>query len=165
MTSFLYQQLSNHGGNLKRKKPMIMSHYIYKDALHNVPFVKYDSPVTARKVAHNSQCLVDLIPPPSDQLEYMELLYKNTQHRKCRTIRKIFCCGAWNLCWVHAPCPTCPSLEEPICQSCHFNVNMTSLLYLHFLKLIWQNTFERIFRTTKLQNSTRCQKSCWNVFL
>ena len=98
MTSFLYQQLSNHGGNLKRKKPMIMSHCIYKDALHNVPFVKYDSPVTARKVAHNSQCLVDLIPPPSDQLEYMELLYKNTQHRKCRTIRKIFCCGAWNLC-------------------------------------------------------------------
>ena len=56
MTSFLYQQLSNHGGNLKKKKPMMMNHYIYKDALHNVPFVKYDSPVTAQNVAHNSQC-------------------------------------------------------------------------------------------------------------
>ena len=54
MTSFSYHQLSNHGGNLK-KKPLMMNHHIYKDALHNVPFVKYESPVTAQNAAHSSQ--------------------------------------------------------------------------------------------------------------
>ena len=34
---------------------MMMNHYIYKDALHNVPFVKYESPVTAQNAAHSSQ--------------------------------------------------------------------------------------------------------------
>ena len=97
--------------------------------------------------------LVDLIPPA---WVYGTIVQKCAT-QKVAHHREIFCCGAWNLCWDHASCPTCPSLEKPICQSYHLNANMTSLLHLHDL----QKTFEHVFRTTKLQNSTRWQKSCW----